>query len=471
MAKKKEEPKKKKPAKKKKGLARFAEVEASDDGAGINWLTNLKAEKEAAWIKLPTWHIQLDIALRGGWSKGQNSGVSGPEGVGKTHNLLELASTAYRFCRRCWTPILEFTDYETGKTKTTCRCGKKDRMRTIYINGERRIDPAYVELAFGIPESDDEHFLIGYPKSGDFVADVIERAAKKKAVDLILVDSFSSLIAEEQIGRRASNHKVGAHAKMVQNLVWTLLEENHKHGADRIGDITMVGSNQMRSKIGGYGGGDIETSGRAYQHMLVTNVRMLQPKTNEGIAAKEVTDSAERTADFRFSVRKNSIGGGKGFTGMFRSYIQDWKGFKSGDSDEPLQLKSLLQSLGMWEKTKKGYEVMGITFQKDGDAVKAMKSKSMQWMARYAIYFATFSRVVKTYLDPKNFFYSPFYDADISHEMNEYDEPEFAKVSLERKEGAGRAKKKDSPEPVPESDEIIEEVDGPIDEDLDVEIA
>lgn len=462
---KKSDTKKKSPSKsKKKGLARFAENEASGED-GIDWLTNLKAEKEASWIKLPTWHIQQDIALRGGWAKGQNSGLSGPEGAGKTHGLLELASTAYHFCRRCWTPIAEWVDYETGETKVTCRCGKKDRMRTIYINGERRIDPAYVEKAFGIPEEDDEHFLIGYPKSGDFVADVIERAAAKKAVDLVIVDSFSSLIAEEQAGRRAGNLRVGSHAKMVQNLVWTLLEQNHKHGANRIGDITMVGSNQMRANIGGYGG-DIETSGRGYQHMLVTNVRMFKPEANAGIAGKDLTDKAERTVNFRFEVKKNSIGGGKGYTGEFKVYTQSWKGNKAGDSDEPGQLKDLLESLGLWSKTKSGYELMGIPFRLERDGLQALSNRSMQLMARYAIYYATFDPVVKTYLNPENFFYSPFYEPVI--EYQEIEDATFATVSLQRREGVGRAKKKGGKDPGKQDE--AEVVDEAVDEDIDVEL-
>jgi len=449
----------------KKGLAKFAEAEASGDD-GIAWLTNLKAEKEASWVKLPTWHIQLDIALRGGWSKGQTSGVSGPEGVGKTHELLELASTAYHFCRKCHTPIIEWVDYETGETATNCRCGKNMKMRTIYINAERRIDPAYVEKGFHIPESDDEHFLIGYPKSGDFVADVVERAAAKKAVDLLLVDSFSSLLPEEQTGRRASNLKVGAHAKMVQNLVWTLLEQNHKHAADRTNDITLVGSNQMRANIGGYGG-DIETSGRGYQHMLVTNVRMFKPEANASIAPKELTDKAERTVDFRFEVKKNSIGGGKGYTGSYRVYTQSWKGLPAGSSDEPEQLKLLLESLGLWTKEKKGYNVMGIDFALERDAIAAFRGRGLQLMARYPIYFATFDPVVRTYLDPNNFFYSPFYEPVIEYEV--IDDATFATVSLKRRERTGRAAKKGGKKKVVEADPETANED--FDEDVDVEVA
>lgn len=461
--KKKESTKKKKKKSKKKGLARFAETEV--EVTEINWLTNLKAEKEAAWIKFPTWHIQLDVATRGGWPKGQNSGVSGPEGTGKTHNLLDLASTVYHTCRKCWTPILDFTDYETGEVKTTCRCGKKDRARTIYINAERRIDPAYVETAFGIPEDDDEHFMIGYPKSGDFVADVVERAASKKAVDMILIDSFSALIAEEQMGRRASNLRVGAHAKMIQNLIWTLLEKNHQKGATRIGDITLVGSNQMRANIGAYGG-DKETSGKGYQHMLVTNIRMYKPEVNAGIAAKELTDKAERTVDFRFVVRKNSIGGGKDYTGSYRVYTQDWKGRKTGDSDEPEQLKDLLESLGLWTKEKKGYNVMGIHFDLQRDALAALSDRSFQWMARYPIYYATFPSATKPYLDPSNFFYSPFYEPVI--DTVEVEDATFAEVSLKRRERTGGAKKKGKK---PSGEPAAEVVDDADDEDFDVEIA
>jgi RecA/RadA recombinase len=448
----------------KKGLARFAEAEAFGDD-GIAWLTNLKAEKEASWVKLPTWHIQLDIALRGGWSKGQTSGVSGPEGVGKTHELLELAATAYHFCRKCFTPIIEWMDYETGETATNCRCGKNLKMRTIYINGERRIDPAYVEKAFHIPEDDDEHFLIGYPKSGDFVADVVERAAAKKAVDLLLVDSFSSLLPEEQMGRRASHLKVAAHASMIQNLLWTLLEQNHRQAADRTGDITLVGSNQLRANIGGYGG-DIETSGRAYQHMLVTNIRMFKPEANAGIKDKELTDKAERTVDFRFEVKKNSIGGGKGYTGSYRVYTQSWKGNPAGSSDEPEQLQELLSSLGLWTKEKNGYNVMGINFPLERDALKAFRGRGMQWMARFPIYFATFDPVVKTYLDPKNYFYSPFYDAEVTYE--EIDGETYAKVSLKRRERTERPKTKGGKAAVVEAKP--EEADVDVDEDVDVEI-
>lgn len=456
------------PAKKsnKKGLAKFAENELEVLETKINWLTNLKAEKEAAWVKFPTWHIQLDIATRGGWPKGQNSGVSGPEGTGKTHDLLDLAATAYHTCRRCWTPIIEWVDYETGETTTTCRCGKCDRARTIYINAERRIDPSYVEKAFGIPEDDDEHFMIGYPKSGDFVADVIERAAAKNAVDLIIIDSFSALIAEQQMGRRAGNLKVGAHALMVQNLIWTLLEKNHQKGANRIGDITLVGSNQMRANIGAYGG-DIETSGKGYQHMLVTNIRMFKPEANASITAKELTDKAERTVDFRFEVKKNSIGGGKGYTGSYRVYTREWKDNPVGSTDEPQQLKALLESIGLWTKEKKGYTVMGIPFALERDALAALRTRAFQWMARYPIYYATFPAATKPYLDPANFFYSPFYEPKI--EIQEIDDAtSFAAVSLQRREGARRTKK--SGGEVVEA-EAAENLDEAGDEDFDVEVA
>jgi len=460
--------KKKAPAKKgstKKGLALFAENELAVMETKINWLTNIKAEKEAAWIKFPTWHIQLDIATRGGWSKGQNSGVSGPEGTGKTHDLLDLAGTVYHTCRRCWTPIVEWVDYETGETAIACRCKKKDRARTIYVNAERRIDPAYVEQNFGIPEDDDEHFMIGYPKSGDFVADVIERAADKKAVDMLLIDSFSALIAEEQMGRRASNLRVGSHAKMVQNLIWTLLEKNHQKGANRIGDITLVGSNQMRANIGAYGG-DKETSGKGYQHMLVTNIRKFKAEVNAGIAGKDLTDKAERTVNFRFEVKKNSIGGGKGYTGEYKVFTQDWKGNKAGSTDEANQLKTLLESLGLWTKDTKGYNVMGINFPLERDALAALSNRSFQWMARYPIYYAVFPSSTKTYLDPANFFYSPFYEPVIEYE--EIDDATFATVSLKRRERAGRSTKKSVKAAEPDTPEVLDDTE---DEDFDVEIA
>jgi len=415
---------------KKQGLERFMEGE-DNEGLSLKWLDSLGAALETSWVRLPTWYIELDIALRGGFPRGQNSAVVGAEHAGKTHMMLRLAHTMYNTCRKCWTPIIDWHNYETGEVKTTCKCGKKKRMRTIFVAAERRLDPAYAHKGFDLPLDDKAHFLIGYPKSGDFLTDRIEESAKsgRRVVDAFIVDSFASLFPEEMDGRRSSNAKVGAHAKMIQNLIFTVLRENHKLGSSQDGDITIVGTNQMRANLTMYGRKQKEAGGHAYRHMMTTNIYLNRPKINEKIDKKAIAEADSlRYADFQFKIDKATMGGGMNYVGSYRGYMQDYKGKRVGDSDEPERLWDWLEALKLAGKTKEGYEVLGITFGKKGEALQALRNKDMQWMARYPIFYATFPESAKPYLNSENYFYNPFYDAEVDHDVK--GELEIAKVSL-----------------------------------------
>lgn len=418
------------------GLRGFAENEKS--GISVNWLGQLSSMLSTSSYKYSTGSIELDIALRGGWPKSQNSCVFGPEGAGKTHLMCKLAKTAYDTCRKCHTQIIDFHDYETGEVETTCKCHKKLHSRVIYALGERRVDPAYYIKAHNLPADDKDHFYLGFPETGDFLADAIERAAEQKALELLIVDSFASLLAEQQQGRRASNQMMGSHARMIQNLVFTLLAENQKNGPDQEHDITLAGTNQVRASMQSYGSPYKTPGGYAYEHMLTTNIFLGAPEANKGMSKDETAgDSSQRYLDFRFRVKKSSMGGGAGFTGSYRGYVQEYKGKSTGDDDEPEVLLEWLENLKLFTKTDTGYDLMGLPFRIQADALKALKNKDLQLMARFPIFYAVFPEAAKTYLDPEMYFYNPFYEAEIVYDA----ERKFASVRLSKRDRTGKRKK------------------------------
>jgi len=444
-----------------------------------NWLQTSAEALKINTAKLWTGFYELDMILYGGLPYGKFFEVYGPDSSGKSLLGICASANALRTCREvdCITPIMSFVDFETGEEKTTCRCGKCSNMNVIYVDDENKIDHAWAQVN-GWPRTGDplnKHFRAGTPSSADFLSDMTRIAIKSKVLDFLVVDSWAALFPESREGRTAMEQQPGDHAKAIQNLINGILHENIQNQNSGSPKCTILGINQIRSKIGGYGNPETTPGGWMLKYIDSGKGRMLSPKTNEGIQNEKMTAQGEHYVDFNFKLEKAAFGVGKGAVAGWRKYNRKYGDNVPGDTNEPVRMQKDLKALGLAGKSSAksgGYHLLGIPFKTVNEMVKALQTPAMQWAVRFAVLHTITTPETRPYIDISRFDYNPFYQFNLGEEKETEDGRVIQAITLVRRQQSTqvrvrkkRAEKEDIVEatvkkslgelgtPVPESDE------------------
>jgi len=413
----------------------------------------------SSFVRYPSWFIDLDIALSGGYMYGKILQLWGYPQSGKSTLAYRLAASAQQFCHSCFTPIVEFMNFETGETKTTCLCGKCNSGQVLFLATEDRFDSDWA-LLNGVDVNNG--FITALAPTIEIAADILEELVIHKACDLVIIDSMAALMPENYIGKAVDGQKLGAHAAGLQNFLSRFLSANSKTGMEIAPEVretfnkhkpglppppirtTLIGTNQVRSKIGvAFGSPDVPCGGHFLKHAITQSIRMLSPTINDNIDSKLVTGNV--LADFTGKIDKATNGGSAGGKGTYRIWTDDYKTNKIGDTGEPARLLALLKYFGIIRKEKSGYVFAGRTWKAQKDIKTALNYKGMQLFARWVIFSNYLNAAGKLSTKFVDYDYNPYYRI-VQKGTYTYGEVTLPEWVLEPRVGAGKSDGGSKPE-------------------------
>jgi len=210
-------------ADKKKALATAIAKIEKDFGKGS--IMRMGQNTNVVIDSIPTGSLALDIALGiGGIPKGRIIEIYGPEASGKTTLALHIVAEAQK------------------------RGGE-----VAYIDAEHALDPVYAK-ALGV---DIDSMLISQPDTGEQGLDICEALVRSGAVDVIVVDSVAALTPRAEIEGDMGDSHVGLLARLMSQALRKLTGSISKT------NCAVIFINQLREKVGNYGGSETTTGGRA----------------------------------------------------------------------------------------------------------------------------------------------------------------------------------------------------------------
>ncbi len=172
---------------------------------------------------ISTGALTLDLALGvGGLPRGRITEIYGPESSGKTTLCLHVIANA-----------------------------QKDGGTCAIIDAEHALDAAY---AARIGVNTDE-LLISQPDSGEQALEMVEILVRTGTVDVIVIDSVAALVPRAEIEGEMGDAHVGLQARLMSQAMRKLVAIKH--------NTTILFTNQIREKIGGYGNPETTPGGRA----------------------------------------------------------------------------------------------------------------------------------------------------------------------------------------------------------------
>lgn len=172
---------------------------------------------------VPSGFLGIDKILGGGLPKGRMCEISGNEGVGKSTIALQFAANICKNGGEC-----------------------------LFIDLENSTHIPYLSN-LGVNE---DNFAIAQPDSGTEALAILECALKEK-VDIVILDSISALLTNQDIEADYGDGNFGTLAKLMSQSCRKLTPILAESGS------ILIWINQVRDKIGGYGTGNITTGGRA----------------------------------------------------------------------------------------------------------------------------------------------------------------------------------------------------------------
>lgn len=170
------------------------------------------------WI--PVDSFSVSELLGGGIPRGRIMEVFGPESSGKTTFLTYMAAQIQK----------HFFD---------------DRQRygvIAFIDVEHAFDPEYAK-SFGLDMS---KVIFSQPDSGEQALDIVQDLLESEQIDCILFDSVAALTPQAEIDGEMGDIQVGLPARLMGKACRKLTARMKPNSS------TVIFSNQIRSKIGGY---------------------------------------------------------------------------------------------------------------------------------------------------------------------------------------------------------------------------
>jgi len=159
----------------------------------------------------------------------------------------------------------------TGKSTicghVTASCQSK-KGKVLYIDGEHAVDKKYFQ-ALGV---DTESMLLSQPSCGEEGFNVALELINTGEIDLVIIDSDSSLIPKKQLDGDIGDHVIGHKAKLNSNAYPKLKTALSKH------NVCVIVISQFREKIGQMFG-DPRTTQGGHALKFYSDCRMEVSKT------------------------------------------------------------------------------------------------------------------------------------------------------------------------------------------------
>jgi recombination protein RecA len=170
--------------------------------------------------------ISLDAALGvGGFPRGREMEIFGPESSGKTTLTLHLIAEA-----------------------------QKAGGVAAFIDAEHALDPAYARK-LGV---DVDNLLVSQPDHGEQALEIAGALTASGAIDVVVIDSVAALVPKAELEGEMGDSHMGLHARLMSQALRKLTGVVSRTGT------CMVFINQIREKIGVmFGNPETTTGGRA----------------------------------------------------------------------------------------------------------------------------------------------------------------------------------------------------------------
>ena len=199
-------------------------VDRLNKAYGLNTILTLDGKTEGSYDVISTGSIGFDYITLGvgGFVKGKMYELMGWEGTGKS----------------------------TICGHVVAECQKKGGT-VLYIDGEHAVDKNYFE-ALGV---DTQKLLIAQPSCGEEGFNIAMEMINTGDIDLVIIDSDSSLIPKKQLDGDVGDSTIGYKARLNSNAYPKLKTALSKH------DVCLIVISQYREKIGVMFGNPTTTQG------------------------------------------------------------------------------------------------------------------------------------------------------------------------------------------------------------------
>lgn len=225
--------------------------------------------------------LGLDIALGGGFPNGFIQ-FWGPESSGKTTGILRHIAV----CQQC-----------------------DENYTAAFVDVEHTLDPEWA----GKCGVDLERLIVVQPATAEQALDTVEELVNAR-VDTIVVDSVAALSGKAEIAQSNEGQLVGTLPRCLSKFFrkcTATMQPDVSDGAEiDVNFSRVIFVNQVREKIGTYGGGEQYPGGRALRHALRVSIKTrrgdgIKGKARSGLvgdvmeekSSKGKSDSAKAAAD------------------------------------------------------------------------------------------------------------------------------------------------------------------------------
>lgn len=210
--------------------------------------------------RIPTGVYAVDRCIGGGIPIGVTNSFYGHPSSGKSSTATKTLASAQNLCWNCFEYLWD------------CSCGEQTKKQSVMVSTER-FD---LDWARNLGVNVDD-LVIAEPDSGEEAVDIIYECLNTDDCGLIILDSLSRVIPEQEITDPALTNHVGIraklHAKLINKAKASLISQKKKNI-----NSSFLATNQIRAKIGSFMGGEDVTGGFAVQHDFHLTCRMSQLK-------------------------------------------------------------------------------------------------------------------------------------------------------------------------------------------------
>jgi len=197
----------------------------------------------------------IDYAVYGGLPEGRIIEFSGSDGSGKTSSSFLIAASYQREELKRHPLDEEWTD-STGIIRTGPRC-------IVFLDNEGTLDPIWAKVfGYDLSENANVKTIVLRPEgqNAEEVFDMALNLLRTGEVGLLIFDSIATLVPAQIAEESMEKYQMGGIAKSLTRFANTALGLLRKYKA------TLIGINQVRENIGGYGNPIMTPGGRAWRH-------------------------------------------------------------------------------------------------------------------------------------------------------------------------------------------------------------
>lgn len=358
-----EEVKKEPKKEKSKGISGFAAFAAN---AQKKWGDSVAFGSSLSTNTIPRisfGNIGLDIATFGGAPRGRMIRLWGQPKSAKTGSALNLVAEWQNHCSVC---------FERGP----CKCKNREKAAALWVDAEgRSLDNRGWMEDHGIDMS---RLIVQQPPTGEQVIDMIDAALRdeESGIGLIILDSIAHIITTAEIDKATEDGPtMGNSAKLINSGLRKWTSALTARGLTSKNKPTLVLLNQLRSKLGNYGG-DTMPGGRGLDFTTSLDIKFTRKSPhyliNDGTEEEPVwTDKASTGApgsyrpkaddqpdyvEVEYKVTESSVCP-KGRYGIFNYWLRPSHGHRVGDPDNADRIFQYAKNYDFIQRAGGGYNL------------------------------------------------------------------------------------------------------------------